>query len=425
MPQCEGQRGVDLAVLVNGFPRLSETFVLQELLELERRGLRLHVVALVRPDEIVQHEAVASLRADVEYLPDFSASAPRLARRAAHAAVFCRRPLGYVDALADAVASPDFSRVVLSRALVLAHRLMRLGSPPLYIHFAHRPATVGRLAARFAGVPYGLSAHAKDIWLTAPRELARKVRDARVVVTCTEEGRSYLADLAKGDTPVLLGYHGVSTDVAPPVRQERAVPRVLTVGRLVEKKGHDTLLRAAALLQVRGIAFTLRIAGEGPEWARLQRLAHELGVAERVTFLGPLSVSEVHAEYRDADVFALACRRLANGDRDGIPNVVLEAMTHALPIVSSRLAGVAEAVIDGDGGLLTDQDDEHGMADRLERLLGSSELRRTLGAKARHRVVDRFDSTANLATVVDALTSAGLIAPAADHARARLQAAAA
>lgn len=418
----QGEPGrVDLAVLVNGFPRLSETFVLQELLELERRGLRLHVFALRHPEEVVQQEALAGLRADVEYLPQLSAAAPRLARRAAHAGVFLRRPIGYVDALADAVASPDFSRGAITDAVLLAHRLLRLGSPPLYIHFAHKPATIGRMAARFAGVPYGLSAHAKDIWLTAEDELARKVRDARVVLTCTQEGREHLAALATGLTPVLVGYHGVATGTPPPVRHVRTVPRILTIGRLVEKKGHEVLLRAAVLLHSRGVAFTLRIAGEGPEWARLQRLAHELGIAERVVFLGPVSESEVQAEYREADVFALACRRLANGDRDGIPNVVLEAMAHGLPVVSTRLAGVAEAVVDGECGLLADQDDESGLAGSLERLLTDPELRGRLGASARQRVLDRFDRAANLPTVVDALASAGLIPSPADPARDRLQ----
>ena len=422
MPQLEGGPGrVDLAVLVNGFPRLSETFVLQELLELERRGLRLHVFALRRPEEVVQQEALAGLQAEVEYLPELSAAAPRLARRAAHAGVFLRRPIGYADALADALASPDFSRSAMTQALLLAHRLLRLGSPPLYIHFAHKPATIGRLAARFAGVPYGLSAHAKDIWLTAENELARKVRDARVVLTCTDEGRAHLAALAAGRTPVLLGYHGVATDTPAPLRPERAVPRILTVGRLVEKKGHDVLLRAAALLQSRGVAFTLRIAGEGPEWARLQRLAHELGLGERVLFLGPVSESEVEAEYREADLFALACRRLANGDRDGIPNVVLEAMAHGLPVVGTRLAGVAEAVVDGECGLLADQDDEPGLAGCLERLLTDPGLRGRLGAKARHRVVDRFDRATNLPAVAEALATAGLIASPADAARGHLE----
>ena len=398
---------VDLAVALNGFPRLSETFVLHELLELERQGLRLHVTALRRPDEIVQQEALGRMQADVEYLPAAAAEIPRLALRVAHATLFMRRPLGYLDGLAEVLSSPDFSRGDLRRALLLAHRLVRLGCPPLYVHFAHKPATVGRFASLLAGVPYALSAHAKDIWLTPPRELARKIRDARVVLTCTSEGASYLAELAGGRTPIALAYHGVETGGRSRRRgSSGGPPVVLTVGRLVEKKGHETLLRAAALVRDRGHEFQLRIAGEGPEWSRLQRLVHTLDLGERVAFLGPLREAEIRREYEQADLFALACQELENGDRDGIPNVVLEAMAHGLPVVSTACPGVAEALVDGESALLAAQRDVEGFAGRLEQLIADRELRDGLGTAARARAVARFDRDANLPTVLAALRDA-------------------
>src|SRR3989442_3336715 len=208
MPQLN-RRDIDLVVVVNGFPRLSETFVLHELLELERQGARLHVIALRRPEVVVEHEALGRLRAEVEYLPELSGAASLLAVRAAHAAVCLLRPRSYFSGLAEVAASPDFSRQNLRQAVCLAHRLLRLGSPPLYLHFAHKPATLGRFAALLTGVPYGLSAHAKDIWLTPRPELARKIRDARVVLTCTAEGHRYLCELAADPTLVKLAYHGV------------------------------------------------------------------------------------------------------------------------------------------------------------------------------------------------------------------------
>jgi glycosyltransferase involved in cell wall biosynthesis len=403
-------RRVDLVVVVNGFPRLSETFVLHELLELERQGLRLHVVALRRPEEVVQQEALARLQAEVEYLPEFADAAPRLALRVAHAALLLRRPRTYLHGLAEVVASPDFSRANLRRGLILAHRLARLGAPPLYLHFAHRPATVGRFAALLAGVPYGLSAHAKDIWLTPRRELARKVRDAEVVLTCTSDGRQYLHELSGGRTPVVLAYHGVETEGRRRQPSEAGqLPVVLSVGRLVEKKGHETLLRAAGLLRDRGCAFRLRIVGEGVEWARLQRLVHELDLEEQVTFTGPLSEVEVHGEYERAHVFALACRELENGDRDGIPNVLLEAMAHGLPIVSTRSPGVLEAVTAERSALLAEPGDADGFARQLERVLADRELCERIGAGAQACVRRRFDRSANLPPVLEALQSAGLV----------------
>jgi glycosyltransferase involved in cell wall biosynthesis len=402
-------REVDLVVLVNGFPRLSETFVLSELLDLERRGLRLHLVALRRPEEIVRQQALERLRAPVEYLADGTLWSRRVAVRTAHAALLLRRGASYLDALADVLRSPDFSRSALAGAALLAHRLMRLGSPPLYVHFAHKPGTYGRFAARLAGVPYALSAHAKDIWLTEPRELTAKASDATVVLTCTEEARAYVQGLVGGATRVHRIYHGIDVPQRLPTVERTGTPVVLVVARLVEKKGVDVLIRAAARLHATGAEFAVRIAGEGPEWARLQRLAHELGVAERVSFLGPLTESEVRGEYTRATVFALPCQLLANGDRDGLPNVLLEAMAHRLPVVSTTLAGVREAVVDGESGLLVAPRDEVGLADALERLFADGALRARLGTRARERVAERFDRRANLPAVHSALASAGLV----------------
>ena len=396
-------------VVVNGFPRLSETFVLHELLELERLGVRLHLFALRRPEEVVQQEAIERLHADVEYLPDLSEGSPSLAVRMAHAALFLRRPKTYTAGLAEIASSPDFTRANLRRAAILAQRIVNLGAPALYVHFAHKPATLARFASLLTGVPYALSAHAKDIWLTPRHELARKVRDAAVVLTCTSDGREHLAELAGGRASVQLVYHGVETDVEIGDRRGAGPVRIVSVGRLVPKKGHATLVRAAAILRDRGVDFELRIAGEGSQWSALQRLVHELAVGDRVRFLGPLSEAEARVEYRHADVFALACEELENGDRDGIPNVVLEAMAHELPVATTRAGGTAEAVVHGESGLLSDQGDHWALARHLEQLAVDESLRLRLASGARETVLTRFDRKRCLPHVVAALRERGLI----------------
>ncbi len=163
-------------MLVNGFPRLSETFVLQELLELERRGLRLHLFALRRPEEVVQLEALAELRAPVEYLPEPVVPYQRTRVRLAQAALLLQRRLGYLHGFAEMLASPDFSRGSGVRGVLLAHGLVRLGSPPLYVLFAHKPATIGRFASLLAGVPYALLRE-RPAWIlrpTSPSSASRK-----------------------------------------------------------------------------------------------------------------------------------------------------------------------------------------------------------------------------------------------------------
>jgi glycosyltransferase involved in cell wall biosynthesis len=291
---------------------------------------------------------------------------------------------------------------------VLAQRLVELGAPALYIHFAHKPGTIGRFAARLAGIPYGMSCHAKDIWTTPSEELGPKLRDAEVVLTCTDAGRVELERHA-GATPVRLVYHGVEVETVAPRVAVPGPPRVLTVGRLVEKKGHDTLIRAAGLLRDQGVAFMLRIAGDGPEWPRLQRLVHELDLAGHVIFLGPVSTREVQAEYGSASVFALAARRLPNGDRDGLPNVLLEAMVQGLPVVGTTQPGIAEAVEHERTGLLVGGEDPAALAGALRRVLTDRELARRLGASGQASVRERFDYRLLLPAVPTALTQAGLI----------------
>jgi glycosyltransferase involved in cell wall biosynthesis len=401
---------VDLVVLVNGFPRLSETFVLQELLDLESRGLRLALVALSDPGELVRQGDLDRLRASVTHLPAAS-SIPRRRKLGAHARLLEHNARGYLAARRELRDSPDYTPGVLDRASVLAAGIAALGSPPLYIHFAHKPCTIGRFAARLAGVPYGLSCHAKDIWLTERAELEAKVRDASVVLTCTTSGHARLQEAAAGRTPVLHVHHGVDVGIKPERRAIDGPPRILTIGRLVEKKGHDTLIDAAAVLRERGVEFSLRIGGEGVEWARLQRLVHRLGAADRVTFLGPLTPAEVHEEYLSAHVFALACRTLASGDRDGLPNVLLEAMVRGVPVVSTQQEGVAEAVESEVSGLLVPPDDPVAMADALERVLTDRALAWRLGGGARATAARQFDRTRLLPAVSDALAAAGLIPP--------------
>jgi glycosyltransferase involved in cell wall biosynthesis len=177
----------------------------------------------------------------------------------------------------------------------------------------------------------------------------------------------------------------------------------------VEKKGHETLLLAARLLCDRGLDFSVRLVGEGPEWPRLQRLVHELRLGDRVIFLGPLSESEVRAEYENADVFALPCRKLPNGDQDGLPNVILEAMAHGLPVASTRLDGIAEAIINGESGLLCDQDDPAAFAENLARLIEDADFRERIGEAGQQRVATRFERSANLPGVINALVEAGVV----------------
>jgi glycosyltransferase involved in cell wall biosynthesis len=397
----------DLAVLVHEFPKLSETFVLHDLLALERAGARLTVFSLRRPEQPEVHEALKQLRAEVRYLPEISGRQRRLSVRATSTLLAWRDPKTFFRGMAAVYASPDYTRLRLNQAIMLAGQLEQVGASALYIHFAHKPATVGRFAALMLGLPYGISAHAVDVWTPPAKELRSKVRDASVVLCCYDEARAYLARLGRGKTPVELAYHGVG--VPPDPHGPAAEPVVLAVGRLVPKKGYPTLIEAAALLRDRGVDVTFRIAGDGPEWPSLQRLVNERGLNETVRFLGPLTDTEVEQAYASAAVFALPCVEMPDGNRDGIPNTVLEAMARALPVVSTTLASVEEAVDDGVQGLLVAQRDPKALADVLERLLGDAALRRRLGEAGRVRVEEKFDRVRCGPRIPELLERAGLL----------------
>lgn len=401
-------RSCDLAVLVHEFPKLSETFVLSDLRALEERGVRLHVFSLRRPAGALVQEGSSALKATVEYLPEISGRQLGLLTRAVHASMFVRSPARYAAGLAEIYASPDYSKLRLRQAALLARGLLQLGVPPLYIHFAHKPATVGRFASLMLGNPFAISAHAVDVWASPPKELRAKLRDASVILACYEEAQRHLERLAGGYTPVRLVRHGV--DIPASVqRAEASPPIVLAVGRLIEKKGFDTLLRAAALVGDSVPEFRVHIAGDGPMWPVLARLVGELGLDEIVRFLGPLTHDELEPHFARAAVFALPCQVAADGNRDGLPNTILEAMARQLPVISTTLPSVGEAIEDGVEGRLVPPQAPGPLAAALTELLGDPALRRRLGGAARERVRREHDRDALAPLGYTALSEAGLL----------------
>jgi glycosyltransferase involved in cell wall biosynthesis len=395
-------------VLVYEFPKLSETFVVSDLLALEARGVRLHLFALRQSQSDLAPAALERLRAEVEYLPEIRGRQLQLLLRATHLALLTRAPGRYARALAEIYASPDYTRARLQQAVLLARRLDQLACPALYIHFAHKPATIGRFAALLTGTPFAISAHAVDLWTSPSPELRTKFRDARVVMCCYREAKEFVSGLVDGQTRVELAPHGVVIP-SDPRREEASPPALLAVGRLVEKKGFDTLIRAAAMLRDRGIHFQLRIVGSGPLWPALQRLTNELELTDAVRFLGPLTEPELERQYERATAFVLPCQIGADGNRDGLPNTLLEAMARGLPVVSTTLESIREAVTDGTHGFLVAPGDSAGLADALARLLRDPEARRRLGGAARARVAEDYDRSALDSRVYEALRGSGLI----------------
>jgi glycosyltransferase involved in cell wall biosynthesis len=396
---ADAQDGPPLAVVVKGYPRLSETFVAQELLALERRGFAFEIWSLRAPYDDRAHPLHAAIRARPRYLPEYLYHAPLRVLRGLLASA--RRP-GFGRALRawlrDLRRDPTPNRVRrFGQALVLARELPA-GTRFLYVHFLHTPGSVTRYAALIRGLGWGASAHAKDIWTTPDREISEKLAEAAFCATCTAAGAAHLRALAPDPGRVDLVYHGLdlSRFPQPPERRPRPGPlRLLSVGRLVAKKGYDDLLEALARLPA-DLDWRLRHVGGGPLKEDLAERAAALGLSDRIAWLGKRDQTEVVAEMRAADLFVLPSKIAADGDRDGLPNVLMEAASQELPVLSTAVSAIPEFVADGETGALVPPGDPGALAERLAALAADAEGRRRMARAAHARLRAEFGMEAGI-----------------------------
>ena len=391
-------------VVLKGYPRLSETFIAQELLGLERAGFDLTLISMRRPTDKKRHPVHDEIRAPVIYLPEYLHEEPIRVLRALLAGWrkpnFNRLLSQFWADLRRDISRNRFRR--LGQALVLAHEWP--GGDWLHAHFIHTPASVTAYASIMTGIPWSCSAHAKDIWTSQDWELAEKLADARWSVTCTRSGYEHMRALAANPSRVHLSYHGLDlarfghfeaersrhdgTDASKPVE-------ILSVGRAVPKKGYDVLLQALALLPA-GLHWRFVHIGGGDELSRLKPLAQKLGLADRITWKGALAQEDVLDHYRRADAFALACRVAADGDRDGLPNVLVEASSQNLVCVSTNISGIPELLTHNENGLIVPPEDPQALAAALERIIRDPAMRLRLGEAAEARVREHFNHDASI-----------------------------
>jgi glycosyltransferase involved in cell wall biosynthesis len=436
-----------VAYVLKGFPVLSETFISSEVHRVEKAGVPLRIFVVKPRDEREHHPVVDRIRARPCYLPPTTriSEGSRLRWLIANVSPFVpsivrllrRRPLGVLAAARVAITESiltrrsfwSWPRVSYIRDLLLAVALAdRVLRDPhvrhLHAHFAHDTTTITWLASMITGLPFSFTAHAKDIYATRlnPRDLLRrKVGAAEFVVTCTESNRKYLARVAAGGTSIHRVYHGLNDDFRrfsrdrSPTRPSDGNLRVLTVGRLVRKKGFDIFVEACGLLDRRGVTFEAAIAGEDDDVGEnfsvgedVRRRIARLGLEGRVRMLGQIGQVDLFDQYRQASVFCLPCRVLDNGDRDGIPNVLLEAMSCGVPVVTTPVSGIPELVDDGTNGLVVPEDDPEALARAVEQVHADPELARRIGCEGQKTVRERFDGDVlarELAALFEQVTS--------------------
>lgn len=390
-----------LVYVVGQFPSLSETFILREMTALEEMGFRVVPLSMEPAGDTPVHAAAEDLVRRTLYRP-----AP-LSSRSLLSLLRCavQRPLGLFAAFAfvlrHAVVFPRCLKELVSAFLAAAYFASKL--PPrlarhIHCHFATYPSTVGLMLAEICGSGYSFSCHARDLFVDTVPLLPRKLREADFVTVCTRQGQERLQRnhaLTTRDKLHLIR-HGVDTGRLTQARRvSHPVPLLLAVGRLVEKKGFPFLLQAAAVLAGHGMHFELVIAGEGPQRDELERLTGGLGLRDKVIFAGALSQEDLAHVYRRAEVLCVPSVVAPDGDRDGLPNVILEAMAYGVPVVASNLPAIAEAVRHEETGLLVSPGTPTELADAIERMVTDTALRQHVIGQARALVQDEFDLLKN------------------------------
>lgn len=380
-----------LAYVLKRFPRISETFVAAEVIELERLGERVTVYAISRPDEAFTHGFLDELRAEVVYLPYRPIRQPVRVGRAVAGAIVRDRGRWF-RAAAEALRRPSLSAWrLLMQATVLRGEMLRAGIDHAHAHFATSAADLVHLCRQMGGPTYSVTAHAKDIYheQVRPEDLRRKLGSALFVATVSEDNKTYLNGVLNGRGHVRVVPNSVDLRRLGAVTERRPEPGlVISVARLVEKKGLADLVEACGILEGRGVPVRLEIAGDGPLLEDLKSRAAAAGFEP--SFHGAMPHEAVRALYERASVFCLPCVVASTGDRDGLPTSVLEAMALGVPVVTTAVNGLGETVIDGVTGLTVPEHDPPALADALGRLLADPGLASRLAEAGRAHVERGF-----------------------------------
>ncbi len=383
-----------IAYVVKRYPRFSETFIVNEILAHEAAGHRVEIISLYPPNDTHFQDAISRVRAPVTYLSDDGLKAAGFWSALERAAEL-------LPGLWEQLAAARGAEV---REVYQAARLARLvherGLQLLHAHFASTATEVARLAARFAGIPFTFTAHAKDIFHESaqPDDLRRKLSEAARVITVSEFNVAHLnREFGPAAQRVRRLYNGLHLERFPFVAPQSRARRIISVGRLVEKKGFEILIQACALLAQREVAFQCDIIGTGEREAALRGLIADLNLGQHVRLLGPRPQVEVIAAVQSAAVFAAPCVVGVDGNADGLPTVLLEAMALGTPCVATDVTGIPEVVQHERTGLQVAQHDVVGLAAALERMLVDATLRGRLAANARAVIERDFNVTANAA----------------------------
>jgi len=398
-----------IGYLLRMYPRFSQTFVVNEIRELERQGVHVRIASLRLPNEGMFHESVTRVRAQAQYLEERFLGSVRQ-HLAAQWKLLRQSPRVYAQALRVVRGHRGIAWFELCQAAALLRWAHKEQVAHVHVHFGTDEATVAMLAGMLGDLSYSLTLHAFDIFRDNVDRalLARKINASRFTVTVCESNRRFLVEHLPGVNPakIRVNYNGIDVDGFSPVSDRKEPFSVFSVGRLIEKKGFIHLVRAAAILRDSGLPVVVRIAGEGREQPRLQREIDEKGLGDHVRLLGSLRQDEVRHWMQRSACVALPCVQAKDGNIDALPTVLLESMACGCPSVSTRLSGIPEIIEHGESGLLVEPGNDRDLADAIRRVLVEKELAQKLSVQGRRRALERFDGRRNVAAMRELLRAA-------------------
>jgi len=398
-----------LAYILKGYPRVSETFISNEILLLERLGFSLRLFPMRKGREDFCHDSVKQIKAQVDYLPtELLIDLPRLIGPNIVCAV--KNPGRYRQALATASTrfrrtkkSATFKHLFQAGYLTSRHLAKDPAIAHLHGHFAHSPTSVTMFASLLSGLPFSFTAHAKDIYTSQPDQLKEKIAKATFVTTCTSHNKEHLEQLIGPDrrnaekaTPIYCIYHGIDLGLFnnDSIKIQTQQPyKLLTVARITEKKGLPTVYHALRQLLDRGMDFEHVLIGDGDDRLKILELIQELGLNDRCRWVGSTTHNQVLEEFTRSDLFILGCEIAKDGDRDGVPNVLVESLAMGIPAVATNVSAIPEILVDGETGLTVNQKDSTALADAIIELLTNQELRKKVIAGGRSLVNERYDNS--------------------------------
>jgi len=398
-----------IGYLLRMYPRFSQTFIVNEILELQRQGCSVSLASLRKPSDGLFHESVSRVRGKVDYLPETILSDFSKVCRAGWAS-FKKRPTDYLRATGCALRNVAISSIDFAQAAMVMRWAKKRRIDHVHVHFGTQEATVALLANMLGGLSYSLTLHAFDIFRdnVDRRLLGRKINASRFTVTVSEFNRRFILENIPGVDPdkVRVNYNGIDLERFNQTGGGRESALVFAVGRLIEKKGFIHLVRAIAHLRDEGCAVRCKIAGDGPEKSRLEEEIARANLTSLVELAGPLEQGEVRDLMQRATCFALPCIEAKDGNVDALPTVLLESLASGCPSVSTALSGIPEIIEHDVSGLLVAPGAERPLAAEIRRIVEDSGLAARLATGGRRRAEDRFDVRRNVAVMNDWLCAA-------------------